>query len=208
MIKKNLNEIDIQIGEKWRHKEFLSYELDLFLARRKILYEELHPEAKHGSYMKQRRESGQKKLPKKTIVAESATIVPPDIPTKNGNVHTKPFSKIFSKIIGISERAIRDHIRIGQSIIDKKFDDETVQLYKEGLISHSKMLRIARENDKSQLNSEKLVDNTNEELKYCKNCSRAKASTCPCCGKRVIICDKGYITLKKPNSESCTDYKP
>ena len=57
IIKKNLtelDELDIEIEENWIRKNLTSYEMDIALAKRKEIYDKLHPEAtKKGSYQKQ-----------------------------------------------------------------------------------------------------------------------------------------------------------
>ena len=122
------------------NEELTPYELDVALAKRKILYEKQYPETKHGAYMIKERKKGQKTLPKKSITAKSSSI---DSLNLEGDGSEPPisFAKSIVEITNSSEHSIRDKIQVGKAILNKEYDEKTIELFKEGKISHSKILR-------------------------------------------------------------------
>jgi ParB family chromosome partitioning protein len=207
VIKKNLTkleELDIEIEENLKRKDLTPYELDVALAKRKILYEKLYPETKHGAYMKKERKKGQKTLPKKSITAKSSSI---DSLNLEGDRFEPPksFAKSIVEITNSSERSIRDKIQVGKAILNKEYDEKTIELFKEGKISHSKMLEKTKEIKKCKKQKRQIKEENKSDKKKCIDCSKARASACPHCGEMILICDKGYYILRKSDAEACED---
>jgi len=228
-IKRNLtelDELDIEIEENWIRKNLTSYEMDIALAKRKEIYDKLHPEAtKEGSYQKQLRNDkglfvdNKSDLDNMSNSVEKNRNIRRNNKTNSKNSHkAKRFTKVTSELLNISERTVQRRVGVGNAIIKGKIDNNTVENYKEGKISHTEILKeIKKIRQKEKLRTsngrrKKSIDSNrtekeNQQQKYCLDCRKAKASTCPCCGKMVIICDKGYIVLKEKNTIACKDYE-
>ena len=118
-----------------------------------------------------------------------------------------------------SERTIRDRIQVGKAILGKKYNDNIVELYKKGEITHSEMLkrdRRRRRLERISVVKEKLIEEKKEieekeeslKMEWCKDCIKANISICPDCGKQIIICNKGYLITRSIDAISCEDYNP
>lgn len=227
-----LEELSIELQENLRRKSLSPYEIDVALAKWKRIYEEFHPETKRGAVLKKSKKKKKKEYSNNHSVAKSATLHINERSPDDSEYKAVRFTRIASDYTNKSERSIRDRIQIGEAILDKNFDEDSIKKYKKNLIPRSKMIQIDRERRKQEsdttnvdfdnenrstfhLNSSFKKDESslkNSEIltylqnKYCKTCVKAKISLCPECGKQIIICDKGYILLKKMNSLSCTGY--
>jgi len=229
IIKKDLTkleELDIEIEENWRRQNLTSYEMDLALARRKELYDELHPEStRKGSYKKQLRDSngrfnmGNSDYDIMTNSEKKEKIRKSNNKNENGNSSSaERFSKVTAQILNISERTVQRRVRVGKAIREHKIDSNIIEKYQNGKISHTIVLKKVQDSDYNEKKYKKEGNyNRNSKAlrkkeyispeKLCKNCKKVKASTCPCCGDMVLICDKGYLVLKDKNSIACKEYE-
>jgi len=220
-----LEELDIEIEENWRRKSLTSYEMDLALARRKELYDELHPEVtKEGSYKKQHRDINGRfnneisDLDNMTNSEKNHKIRKSNSKNGNENSHTvKRFTKVTADLLNISERTVQRRVRVGKAIRENKLDGDIIEKYQKGKIPHTVVLKKVKESDtikkknkKGSINNTTTINSAKNQGSsqdtLCKNCKKAKASTCPCCGEMVIICDKGYFVLKEKNTIACEEY--
>jgi ParB family chromosome partitioning protein len=220
-----LDELDIEIEENWRRRNLTPYEMDIALAKRKEIYDKLHPEAtKEGSYQKQSRNGkglfahNESDLDNLSNSVSENGITKKDKSNRNISRKAERFTKVTAELLNVSERTVQRRVRVGTAIKEHKINKNIVQKYKEGEISHSTIqkiikkavkketLRKAKKNGKNRI-SKNQKDKEKEKTEYCIDCRKAKASTCPCCGEMVIICDKGYLILKDNNSKACKEFE-
>ena len=215
-----LEEISIELQENLRRSDLEPYEIDIATAKWKRIYETLYPETKYLSHVKSGKRDSKGRILNRNQVANSTTW------HNNNSIDTPRFTKVASKYCNISERSIRDRVQVGEAILKGKFDKKTIDLYKTGKISHSKMVAIERELRKNKKekkidanripernsaskNGEELRNYLNKsftENKNCIDCKKGTVTSCPDCGKNVIICNKGYLTLKKLDSVKCEHF--
>ncbi len=192
--------------------------MDIALARRDELYDELHPEVtKEGSYKKQRRDIKGRfnneisDLGKMTNSDTNDKIRKSHSKTGNGTSLTvKRFTKVTADLLNISERTVQRRVRVGKAIRENNRDGDIIEKYQKGKIPHTVILKKVKESDpikkknkKGSINNTTIISAKNQgnsQDTLCKNCKKAKASTCPCCGEMVIICDKGYLVLKEKDT--------
>ncbi|MBD3338789.1 MAG: hypothetical protein GF353_06765 [Candidatus Lokiarchaeota archaeon] len=237
-----LEELDIEIEENWRRQNLTPYEMDMALARRKELYDKMHPEAtKEGSYQKQDRNGRGQFTKQKTGETDVDSLSKSDDDNlskiKNGKSdidkkgkeggehasdHAERFTKATAELLNVSERTVQRRIRVGSAIKNKELDDKLVEDYKNGKVSHTKVLEEVKKNGKSKKekpetpdqaevkrtqHQKKETNSTSADVNYCKTCRKAKASTCPSCGDMVLICDRGFFVLKAADEVACDDYE-
>jgi len=135
----SFQKLHIEMEENVRRKNFTSYELTVGLAQLKRKYEIEHPETKWG---RNQYESG---------VAGDA------IPKTELSL---TFVKKHAKLFNLSERAMRERVRVGEIILNKKIDKKTIKLFKEDKITYTEIQEKLRainrlKNEKEKLLSEK-----------------------------------------------------
>jgi hypothetical protein len=117
------------------------------------------------------------------------------------NVATKIFSEFYEEILNLKSRTIRRKARLGIAIINREIPKSIIKKFKEEKISERTIYRKLKD----------LVNGKPDEKDAnglaCQECTKARASQCPWCKKKVIICDKGYLILKKPISPACEEFK-
>ena len=152
-IKFNINkteELSIELQENVRRKNLSPYEIDIALAKLKRIYEELHPETVHLAHIKSKKKRKQNKETKNAQKQDSAPYINEDKQNNGKNGKTNRFTQVAAKFSNYSERTIRERIQVGAAILDKKYDDKTVELYKRGNITHSEMLIKDRKRRKKE----------------------------------------------------------
>lgn len=222
-----LDDASIELQENVRRKNLSPYEIDIGLAKWKRIYEKHSPETKYLAHVKSGKRDAKGKILSRDHVANSATWKRTTDPKNRKSKPGKRFTQIAAQYINVSERTIRDRVQVGEIILSKKIDNEMIDLFKKGQISHSYVLKKEKERCKieTQIINEKKNKHKKERFskksikakkkakspgisnkKWCKDCIKAKFSSCPECGKQILICDKGYIILKGIDSIGCKDY--
>ena len=212
----NLNKLekfDIELDENWRRKDLTNYEIDLALARRKMIYEELHPETKRGAYMKEHREEGLDKLLKRSI-NDTVSVIEP----------AKAFTKETAEKLDVSERTIYRSVHVGEAILKKEVPKEVEEKYKKDLISKKEIIETIRNLRKEAKKHASKKPKKKEEIKqkkvepmelpkevevvnFCKHCSDVRATACPYCGHKVYKCNKTDIfVIFTEEKEACDKY--
>lgn len=133
--------LEAEIHENWTRKQLKGYELDTALAELKKIYQDMHPETKRGAHLKETRELGGKKVPSLSEIGESSI---------SDRVKTPRFAKSMSKTLDVAESTVSKRTRVGEAIIEGKFDEETIEEYKEGIKTHTEMLKIYQEQKKEE----------------------------------------------------------
>ncbi|MFX0070344.1 MAG: ParB/RepB/Spo0J family partition protein [Candidatus Hermodarchaeota archaeon] len=216
IIRKNpdeLDEISIELQENLCRTDLEPYEIDIATAKWKRIYETLYPETKYLAHVKSGKRDSKGRIIKRNHVENFATW------EKNNKTNKPRFTEVASKYYNVSERTIRDRVQIGEAILKESFDEETIQLYKSGKISHSKMVeldrKIRKEKDEKKTNkphvhqdiidllSKTQTDKSKLKDKSCVDCRKATVASCPECGKNLIVCNKGYLVVKPINSPIC-----
>lgn len=172
--KDEYEEFLIQFDENTQRKNFTTYELDIAEARMKRVYEEAFPEVKVGAHMKEHREAGQKELPEKTIVPKSGTIEPP----------VKPYVKAVAEFTGVSESVVAERVQVGEAILQKKVNEDIIEKYKKGVLSHSKIVKKIRE-EKKKIKKQKTKPKPKPK---CETCNNKLELQCPECEEWFITC--------------------
>ena len=219
----------IEFEENSRRKNLKTAEMVRASYTLKKLYEKAHPETQQGATGRGGLEGFQKK------VAESATIyqeeevpkssyseadkilmgggtindIKPKIPIERNELPTVPrFSKALAEMSNMSERTAQDVIRIGKAIDEKIINKEIVKNFDKGKISFSKMLKEVKKVEKKKKAEPKRKLAQVKPIKitfYCMDCNLMRASACPNCGDRIIICLRSYV-LKTDESEGCEHF--
>ncbi|MFX0070075.1 MAG: ParB/RepB/Spo0J family partition protein [Candidatus Hermodarchaeota archaeon] len=226
-----LEEINIELHENIRRKNLAPYEIDIAFAKWKKIYEKLHPEVKHLAHAKSENRDKKGRIQKRDQEEENTTWNYINETQSDKINQPKRFTQIAAEYTKLSERTIRGRAQIGEALLQKKFDEETIKLYKENKVSHSFMLKKDRERRKSSKEfkakkqrrikdkegsvkrgtSYEIIGNSNiinstMNINWCKNCKNATLSTCPDCRKQLIICNKGYYMLRSIDSKGCKNF--
>ena len=133
--------LEAEIHENWARKQLRGYELDTALAELKIIYQVIHPETKRGAHLKKTRKLGGKKAPSLSDIGDSAI---------SERVRTPRFAESMSKTLDVKESTIEKRTRVGEAIIEGKFDADVVEEYKLGLKGHTEMLKIFQQEKKAK----------------------------------------------------------
>ncbi len=212
-----LEELSIEIQENLRRKDLSPYEVDIAMAKWKRIYEELNPSTKRGAILmnyKQNKHGGVHLKKNEEDSSQIDSMNKEDEEVKRKKIR---FTRIAATITNVSERSLRDKIQVGNAILDEKFDKDTILKYKNGNIkrhemlerdrSRRKMEKMNKHQTKRKLYNEKnLLSPHLTTVKWCKNCKNVRVTSCPECGKQVLICNKGYFLLKKASSQGCGQY--
>ena len=140
----------IEMGENITRNDFTSYELTIGFAQLKRKYEIEHPETKWG---RNQHESG---------VARGA------VPKNDLSLS---FAKKHSKQFNLSERALRDRIRVGDAILEGVFDEKTINQFKEDKITYTeirekiKAIERLKKEKKELLSKKQKVNQSSAEQK-------------------------------------------
>ncbi|MBD3337560.1 MAG: ParB/RepB/Spo0J family partition protein [Candidatus Lokiarchaeota archaeon] len=209
-----LEELCIELQENIRRKDLTPYEIDIALAKWKRIYETLYPQTKYLAHVKSGKRDEKGRIQKRHQALDSAIC-------KSDEIKKIPrFTKVASKQSNLSERTIRDRVQVGESILNGLYDKHTTNLYKDGQISHSKMIKLKQKianrknkdfkDDTSDQRMKSKIKEVSEENKNfskqaenCINCKRATIVHCPECGKNVVICLRKNPRLKKLISSKC-----
>lgn len=133
--------LEAEIHENWTRKQLRGYELDTALAELKTIYQAIHPETKRGAHLKETRKIGGKKAPTLAEIGESAV---------SRRVKAPRFAESMSKTLNVKESTIEKRTRVGEAIIEGKFDADVVEEYKLGIKGHTEMLKIFQEEKKAK----------------------------------------------------------
>ncbi len=207
----NINEMDkikIELQENIMRKNLSPYEIDIGLAKLKRMYETIHPETVHLAQNTKKEISTQKVSHSSmedfaTYINESSK----EDSKREKRERAKRFTRVVAEYSNYSERTIRDRVQVGTATLKKKYDNNTIQLYKTGEITHSEMLkrdRIRRSRERKQRKARNI--DSLLEIEWCKDCKRAKISLCPDCGKQIIVCNKGYLVIRNIDAPKCEDF--
>ena len=207
------------------------------MLRRKRIYEDLHPETKHGAV----HTGKDKKKFKKSESARGATqsILKKEA-VKDFDKPAERFTKVTAEQFDLHERTVQKHVQIAKAIEAKKFDKETIESYKKREISQREMLkrdRVRRDEErkkeqqkkerkeKKRLGHKAAVKAIEEEdikeaingvrkevgiepIKLCGDCSFTENYNCPNCGDVIISCRKSTMfKLVESGTEACEDFK-
>ncbi|MFX1555608.1 MAG: ParB/RepB/Spo0J family partition protein [Promethearchaeota archaeon] len=226
-IKENINELEevnIEIQENLRRKNLSPYEIDIAVAKWKRIYEKIYPETKYLAHVKSGRRDSKGRIQSFTQMAESSSWINESRNEDDENESLdkiKRFTKIASELANVSERSIRDRVRVGEAILLKKFNEKEIEDYENGIITHTEMLekeKKRRKNNKKGKRKKGYNNNSKpsntfgnnliefDKYRFCNDCKNAVFSCCPECGKQIIICDKGYLILKGKCSEICEKF--
>jgi len=116
----------LEFLENWNRKDFTDYEVYRGLAMWKREYEEVHPETKQGKYIRSK---------DKNIKVHRDAFMPYNI---------KSFVEQHLGILGLKKRALFNKIRIGEAILDNKFDTYTINMIWQGKTSQNALLQILK----------------------------------------------------------------
>lgn len=145
---KEIKDAQTSIGIlKSTKKKGLDYELDTTLVEMKKVYEQVHPEVKHGG----RAEKGIEGFVQKQTTAKKTESQVGDTPTYVPQVTTKvapSFATNVAEQMGLNRSTIEKRIRVGEAIEKEVYTEEEVESYKEGQTSHTKMLETYEERKK------------------------------------------------------------
>lgn len=169
-----LQELDIELHENWRRKNFTEYEIGQALLKREELYKLVYPETtpEHKHELQARDSDGHfsEKLPSGQISAHTAvtTEVAPTVETKNSGANKEPkkaFAKSAAEVLGVSETTIKTKLQVAKAVKAKELSEEEVKEFKEGTRSFSAVLGRIREKGKQEATRKKSFADIRAEQK-------------------------------------------
>lgn len=203
--------LEIEIEENLNRADLTPYEMSVALARKKKIYEKLHPETVRGKYIREFGKKG-KSRPKNTPGKKQDPGITAKMATMDEKKPKESFVKQEAKKRVLAERTISRKVRIGNAILKGKMDKTLEKQFKEGKVTEKRVLNELARKTPSKKRAKKPqprlpLPDPPKKPKTCKECPKVKATMCPHCKKQVIICDKkSHYILKKPDSPACEDY--
>lgn len=141
-------ELEAELQENTVRKNLAGWEVSAALSRLKELYEQDHPETKQGAKLTPKESEADKRLKNLEISKEvdtgSTSNASSENETDEGEPEAERFTKVYSDMLGTSERTIRRKTRIGDAVRKGEVDEETTDKYKKGEITDKKMRQYLR----------------------------------------------------------------
>ena len=153
---KNLTEeqkLDYEISENVNRKNFNDYEFYIAIAKRKRLYEKNHPDTIRGKYTR----NSAKKV-SDAFINETISFM---------DQRSESFTEHYSKIYGLTRRALEYKIQIGEAFLDEKFTKKTENLTMQKKITQTRLISILRKKEiQNHINS---IEKKDQKMKKKKN---------------------------------------
>ena len=146
--------LKLELQENFCRMNFSEYEKYLGIAEYKRLYEKQNPEVKKGKYNRNSNNNNHHK----SISAKLARMIPSQDNKKLS------FGDACLKEFGIARRTSFRYARIGEAILDNKFDTKTIKKISDGAITQEELLDLIRR-DENKLIIQKGMQKTTKENK-------------------------------------------